>query len=83
MTNEEGQVVAEGWISTGEAVEATGYGEEYLRRLARTGKVKGRKFVGRWLINREDLLEYKRKMDALGRKKHDPRGLEHALEGEA
>jgi hypothetical protein len=83
MSNEEGQVVAEGWITTGEAEEATGYGAEYLRQLARADKVKSRKFAGRWLFNRKDLLAYRQRMDTLGRKKHDPRGIEHALEGEA
>jgi excisionase family DNA binding protein len=75
-------VVAEGWITTSEAVEATGYGAEYLRQLARKGAIEVRKFAGRWLFSRDDLLAYKRRMDALGRKKHDPRGSEHAQEGE-
>ena len=75
-------MVVEGWITTGEAVELTGYGAEYLRQLARADKIKAQKFAGRWVFNREDLREYKRRMDALGRRKHDPRGIEHAMEGE-
>jgi len=82
MSNEGGQVVAEGWITTSEAVDLTGYAPEYLRQLARKGAIETRKFAGRWLFNRDDLLGYKARMDALGRRKHDPRGIEHAMESE-
>jgi len=82
MSDREVQVVAEGWITTNEAVEATGYGDEYLRQLARAGKLDAQQLAGRWLFNRDDLLAYKARMDALGRRKHDPRGIEHALEQE-
>jgi excisionase family DNA binding protein len=81
MSDREDPVVAEGWITTSEAVDLTGYGAEYLRQLARKGAIEARKFAGRWLFSRDDLLGYKARMDALGRKKHDPRGPEHAQEG--
>jgi hypothetical protein len=79
--SEEIEGIMDNWLTTDEAVDATGYGAEYLRQLARADKITSRKLLGRWLFEREGLLAYKRKMDALGRKKHDPRGVEHALEG--
>lgn len=81
MGNGEDRVVAEGWITTSEAVDITGYGAEYLRQLARAGKIEAQKFAGRWIFYAPKLKAYKRRMDALGRKKHDPFGIEHAEEG--
>ena len=57
-----------------EAVQALNY--EYTARhitlLLRQGRVQGRK-VGRiWLVNLDDLRQYKAEMDRLGTKKHDP-----------
>ena len=50
--------MAKKWITTDEAVDLTGYNLEYLRRLARTGKVKA-KLLGRvWQIDRDSLLSY-------------------------
>lgn len=82
MSDQEERVIAEGWITTSEAVDATGYASEYLRRLARTNKLRARKFAGRWIYHEPDLVAYKRRMDTLGRKKHDPRGPDHARGGE-
>ena len=66
--------MSEGWITTTEAVELTGYHIEYVRELARSGRVEARKVGARaWLVNKADLLRYKAEIDALGDKKHDPR----------
>jgi len=62
--------MTEEWITTNEAVDATGYSAEYLRQMARENKVETQKFAGRWLFNEDNLLDHKHKMDALGRKKH-------------
>jgi excisionase family DNA binding protein len=50
--------VVEGWITTAEAGELTGYSIEYLRRLARKGKVKAHKVGRSWLFDKEDLEEH-------------------------
>ena len=59
-----------GLVEIAEAVEVSGYTADYLRRLARDGIVDAQKVAGGWLFNREDLLGYKRTMDALGPRKH-------------
>ena len=62
----------EGWLSTREAAELTGYSVQYVCRLARKGRIKAHQ-VGHWLINRESLLDYKSRMDSLGRQKYNHR----------
>ncbi len=81
MSDQGDRVIAEGWITTSEAVDLTGYAPEYLRQLARADKLKARKFAGRWIYYEPELVAYRRRMNALGRRKHDPRGPDHALEG--
>jgi hypothetical protein len=75
MTQED-RVLVEGWITTTEAVEVSGYAREYLRRLARNERVASQKLAGRWLFKESSLMQYKNKMDSLGRAKYDPRGVE-------
>jgi len=82
MSDREVQVLGEGWITTSDAVDETGYGAEYLRQLARAGKLDAQQLAGRWLFNRDALLAYKARMDALGRRKHDPHGIAHAEAGD-
>ena len=48
----------EEWISVKQAAELSGYNEEYVRRLLRTGKVGGRKFVTVWQVNQHSLMSY-------------------------
>ena len=62
----------EGWINTIEAAQLTGYSQAYVRQLARKGQVEARKVSRDWLINRDELLEYKTRMDRLGAGKHNP-----------
>ncbi len=50
--------MADDWITTSEAVEVTGYNAEYIRRLIRSGKVKGRKFGIVWQVQRASLHAY-------------------------
>jgi excisionase family DNA binding protein len=60
------------WVTTTEAAALTGYGLQYVRRLVRSGKVRARKWANAWMVDRTDLLRYKREIDALGPAKHDP-----------
>jgi hypothetical protein len=64
--------IVEGWLSTGEAEKLTGYKRPYLRMLARLGRVRARKIVRDWLIERESLLAHKQEMDALGDQRFNP-----------
>ena len=65
--------IAEGWITISQASETTGYHAKYLRRLARLGRIEGRKVNRGWLLNVSSLLAYKETMIRLGGSKHDPR----------
>ncbi len=51
---------------------------EVQRRLAEADKIRARKFAGRWIYSKADLVAYKQRMDVLARLKHDPRGPDHA-----
>ena len=62
--------VFDNWIDTSRAAELTGYRTTWLQEMARKGKVTAQKLAGRWVFNKSDLLQYKHKMDSLGRKKH-------------
>jgi excisionase family DNA binding protein len=64
--------ITAGWITTAEAAELTGYSAPYMRQLVKKGRIKGRKVSRDWLLNRESLLRYKARMDALGTAKHNP-----------
>ena len=46
------------WITIAEGVELSGYHTEYLRELARSGKIKAQKWVRDWQIDRAALLAY-------------------------
>lgn len=64
--------VLAGWLTTDESAELTGYSVAYLRRLVREGRVLARKVQREWLVNRDSLIDYKAKMDDLGRAKFSP-----------
>lgn len=64
--------MAEDWVTTTEAVQLTGYNQEYIRRILRTGKIKGRKWGRDWMIDRDSLIEYMR-----DGKRRGPRSSHH------
>jgi excisionase family DNA binding protein len=73
--------IKEGWVTPKEAADATGYAVEYIRILAREDRIPASQVGARfWLIDLDALLEYKRKMDGLGRGRHNPHL--HKQEGE-
>lgn len=53
----------ESWISVKEASRISGYSTEYIRELARDEVIKATKIGFAVLIDRDDLLRYKEKMD--------------------
>lgn len=69
------------WISTAEGARITGYHEGHVRHLARSGAITGYRIGGTWIVNREELVAYKARMDRLGTAKNDPWRVELAEEG--
>ncbi len=61
------------WITTKEAAELSGYAPDYVRDLAREGKIKARKVATVWLVSRKSLLAHKRQAEELGQKR-GPKG---------
>lgn len=55
-------------LSVKEAAELTGYSEDHVYHLAQTGRIKARKVLTVWQIDKDDLLAY------LARMEEDPRG---------
>jgi len=62
----------EGWVTTRQAAELSGYTVVYIRRLIKRGRVEAIKTGRDWLINHSSLLSYKARMDTLGPQKHNP-----------
>lgn len=54
------------YISTAEAAELAGYGETYIRRLVRQGKLKADKKGGQYWVDRQSLLDYVSTVKRLG-----------------
>lgn len=57
------------WLTTEEAAELVGFHPEWIRDLARDGKVTARKFGFAWMIDRKSLLAYVAGQEAAGRKR--------------
>ncbi|MBN1135365.1 MAG: helix-turn-helix domain-containing protein [Anaerolineae bacterium] len=64
--------LTQGWLTTEQAEELTGYSVAYLRRLANQGRVEACKVGRDWVLYRDSLLAYKERMDTLGLDKHNP-----------
>ena len=61
------------WITTKEAVQISGYHPEYVRRLARQGKIDAVRKGRDWWIDRDALQEYLKAKDNLGTQKFSPK----------
>ena len=57
------------WISTTEAAEISGYHINHVRRLIKSGEVKGQKWGRDWMVSRSSLLAHIRKAGKLGAKR--------------
>lgn len=57
------------YVTSEDAADISGYHVNYVRRLMRQGKLKGRKFGNVWFIERESLQEYLRIVQQLGGQK--------------
>ena len=61
--------MADKWLTTTEARKLTGYHLDHIRRLIKSGKVKGQKFGQVWQVDRTGLLAYMRRMEKKGAKR--------------
>lgn len=57
------------WLTLKDAAKLTGYNLDHLRELLREGKVKGRKVVTVWLVNRKSLEAYVNEQAKRGEKR--------------
>ena len=62
----------EDWLTIAEAVQLGPYREQYLRRLAREGRLKIRRVGRMFLIERQDFLDYRARMSEMGTAKFNP-----------
>lgn len=58
------------YVTSEDAAAASGYHVNYVRRLLRQGKLKGRKFGNVWFIERESLQDYLQLVEELGGQKY-------------
>ena len=61
--------MAEDRSTTGEAARLTGYHVNYIRRLIKAGRVRGKKWGRDWQVSRGSLLAHVRKVEKLGAKR--------------
>lgn len=57
------------WLTVNEAAKLSGYHPESIRELIRQGKIKARKFSIVYQVNRESLLSFMKKAQAMGEKR--------------
>jgi len=62
------------WITTQEAVQISGYHPEYVRKLARQGRIGAVRKGRDWWIDRDALQEYLDTIESLGTQKFSPKG---------
>lgn len=62
------------WLSVKEAAQIAGYHIEHIRRLIRTGEIKGRKIITVWQVNRASLMAYLKRTEDLGDRRGPKRG---------
>lgn len=53
------------YVSAARAAKVSGYNQDYVGQLARSGKILSRQVGSRWYVDRESLLAHKREKDAL------------------
>jgi excisionase family DNA binding protein len=60
---------ADEWLTVQDAAKLSGYHPESIRELIRQGKIKARKFSIVYQVDRDSLLAYMEKAQAIGRKR--------------
>jgi excisionase family DNA binding protein len=54
------------FITVEEAIRLSGYTAQYLRRMARQGRIQAMKFGHFWMVNLESLQDYIERSQSLG-----------------
>ena len=62
--------MGEEWITTKEAAEVLGVTDAHARYLLGKSRIGGRKFAGVWMVSKQSVVEYREKIERLGKKKH-------------
>lgn len=62
------------WISVTEAAQASGYDADYIRKLIRGGKLKARKVITVWQVDRASLAAYMQLVEKMGGKRGPKKG---------
>ena len=63
MTDEV-QLEGETYISSKRASEISGYAQDYVGQLARSGKIEARRVAGLWYVHRASLVEHQERADS-------------------
>lgn len=66
--------MAETWVSVSEAARMSGYDADYIRKLIRAGKVKARKVITVWQVDRASLSTYLKAAEKTGQKRGPKKG---------
>ncbi len=61
------------WITTAEAVSLSGYHVDHIRRLIKSGKVKGQKWGREWQVSRSSLMAYLHSVEKAGKRRGRPK----------
>ncbi len=67
--------MASDWITVEDAAKQSGYGEDYIRKLASQKKIKAQKFATVWQVSRSSLATYLQEMQREGAKRGRKKGL--------
>ena len=59
----------EEWLTTFEASRISNYELDYIRKLIRAGKIKGRKWGQSWQVRRQSLLDFLEEREKQGMKR--------------
>jgi excisionase family DNA binding protein len=65
-TRQPGSQSVQDFITVEEAIRLSGYTAQYLRRMARQGRIQAMKFGHFWMVNLESLQRYIERTQSLG-----------------
>jgi excisionase family DNA binding protein len=76
-TQQPGSQSVQDFITVEEAIRLSGYTAQYLRRMARQGRIQAMKFGHFWMVNLESLQSYMERIQSLGvdDKRYGPRDV--------
>lgn len=66
----------EDYITIEEAMQRSGYTGQYLRRMAREGKLRALKWGSMWMIHLASLQEYMQRAGSMGDGRYGPRRVD-------